>query len=105
MGAEVDVVPVYRTVAVEPDPAVVERLRDGGIDAITFTSGSTVRHFVERIAEAGLDPAEQLERLVVASIGPVTAKALEKRGFTADVEAPEATMESLASALGEYYRP
>ena len=104
MGAEAHVVPVYRTVPVEADPAIVERLRDGQIDAVTFTSGSTVRHFLERIAEAGLDPAEQMERLVVASIGPVTTKALARRGFVADVEAPEATMAWLAAALGEHYR-
>ena len=102
-GAEVDVVVVYRTVPAEPDAEVVERLRSGEVDAVTFTSGSTVRHFVERLAEAGLDPAEQMARLVVASIGPVTTKALEKRGFSADVEAAEATMESLAAALAEHY--
>lgn len=102
-GAEADVVVVYRTVAAEPDPAVVERLRQGEIDAVTFTSGSTVRHFVERLTEAGLDAPAQLERLVVGSIGPVTTKALEKRGFSADVEAPEATMLSLAVALGEHF--
>ncbi len=102
-GAQVDVVVVYRTVPAEPDPAVIERLRAGEIDAVTFTSGSTVRHFVERLAEAGLDPAEQMSRLTVASIGPVTTKALEKRGFSADTEASEATMESLAASLAAYY--
>ncbi len=102
-GAEVDVVVVYRTVPAEPDPAVVERLRAGGVDAVTFTSGSTVRHFVERLADAGLDPSGQMEHLVVASIGPVTTRALEKRGFHADVEAAEATMGSLAAALAAHY--
>jgi uroporphyrinogen III methyltransferase/synthase len=102
-GADVDVVTVYRTVAAEPDPAVVERLRGGGIDAVTFTSGSTVRHFVDRLTDAGLDPAAQMERLVVASIGPVTTSALEKRGFAADVEAAEATVESLAAALAAHF--
>ncbi len=102
-GADVDVVVVYRTVAAEPDPAAVERLRAGDVDAVTFTSGSTVRHFVERLTAAGLDAAEQMDRLVVASIGPVTTNALEKRGFKADVEAAEATMESLAAALAAHY--
>ncbi len=102
-GADVDVVAVYRTVPAEPDPAVVDRLRVGEIDAVTFTSGSTVRHFIERLTDADLDPAEQMERLTIASIGPVTTAALEKRGFSADVEAAEATMESLAAALVEHY--
>lgn len=102
-GADVDVVTVYRTVAAEPDPAIIERLRAGEVDAVTFTSGSTVRNFAERLAEAGLDPDAQFGRLVVASIGPVTTAALEKRGFHADVEAAEATMGSLAASLAAYY--
>lgn len=104
LGADPEVVTVYRTVPVKADPAVIERLRNGEIDAVTFTSGSTVRHFIDRLAEAGLDPTEQMKRLVVASVGPVTSQALEKRGFEADIEAPEATMESLAAALADHYR-
>jgi len=99
LGCAVDVAPVYRTIAVAPDPAVLERLRAGTVDAVTFTSGSTVRNFVTALQGAGLDPAETMDRLVVASIGPVTTASLRKRGYDADVEASESTMSALANAL------
>ncbi len=56
-GAEVDVVTVYRTVPAQPDPAVIERLRSGEVDVVTFTSPSTVRHFLAWLESAGLDAA------------------------------------------------
>ncbi|MFA5844117.1 MAG: uroporphyrinogen-III synthase [Coriobacteriia bacterium] len=101
LGATVDVVAVYRTVLAAPDPAALERLRGGTVDAVTFTSGSTVRGFLEALRDAGLDPAAVMERLVVASIGPVTTKALSAAGFHADVEAAEATADGLVRALVE----
>jgi len=103
LGCEVDVVPVYRTVPAEPDHAVLDRIRTGTVDAVTFTSGSTVRNFVTLLDKVGLDAGKQMEQLVVASIGPVTTEALRKRGFEPDVEASESTMPALAEALGAYY--
>jgi len=103
MGHQVDVVPVYRTVPAEPDPGGLARLNAGTIDAITFTSGSTVRYFLDALAAAGLDPAQLMAGLVVASVGPVTTAALAKCGFRADVEAGESTMPELARALADYY--
>ena len=41
-GWAVEVLPVYRTVTVEPDPAALALVRSGAFDAITFTSSSTV---------------------------------------------------------------
>ena len=99
LGCEVDVAPVYRTVAATPDPAVLARLRAGTVDAVTFTSGSTVRNFIAALESAGLDPTEVMGRLVVASIGPVTTASLRKRGYQADVEGAESTMPALAEAL------
>ncbi|MFQ5701402.1 MAG: uroporphyrinogen-III synthase [Acidobacteriota bacterium] len=39
----------------------------------------------------------------VAAIGPVTAEALNKRGLTPTVVAPEATVEALVRAIVRYY--
>ena len=55
MGAKIDVVEVYQTIK----PKVgAKRLRqlltDGGIDAITFTSSSTVNHFAKLFKEEEL---------------------------------------------------
>ena len=99
LGCEVDVAPVYRTIAAEPDPAVLERVRSGTVDAVTFTAGSTVRNFIALLERAGIDPVQTLGRLVLASIGPVTTAALRKRGFEPDIEARESTMASLADAV------
>ncbi len=97
-GAVVDVAPVYRTVAAEPDPAVVARLRDG-VDAVTFTSPSTVRNFLALVGAAGLEAAELLDGVVLASIGPVTTEALVEAGLRADVEADPSTVPALVDAL------
>lgn len=99
LGAVVDVVPVYRTVAAEPDPQVVERLSAGEVDAVTFTSPSTVRNFLEGLRTAGLDPAVALDGVVLASIGPVTTDALAEAGLVASVEAEPSTVEALVDAL------
>jgi uroporphyrinogen III methyltransferase/synthase len=103
LGCEVDVVPIYRTVPADPDPVVLDRIRRGTVDAVTFTSGSTVRNFIALLDKVGLDAARHMQRLVVASIGPVTTEALRSRGFEPDVEASESTMPALAVALGAHY--
>ena len=95
---------VYSTVAATPDPSVVAQIRRGEVDAVTFTSGSTVRNFLTLLESQGLDPTAVMERLAVASIGPVTTEALRNRGFEPDVEATESTMPSLAAAVGTYFR-
>ena len=102
VGADLDLVTVYRTV---PSPAGRERVSEllaaGALDAVTFTSGSTVTSFVSL-----LDPAQVAAiagRVVVACIGPVTADAARAAGLPVDALAKEATMQGLADALGEYF--
>jgi uroporphyrinogen-III synthase len=72
------------------------------VDVVTFTSPSTVRHFVAWVESAGLDASQVLRRAVPASIGPVTTDALEARGFAVPIEAPESTMASLADAIAAH---
>ena len=105
LGCEVDVVPVYRTILPEPDPTVLERLRAGTVDAVTFTSGSTVRNFLQLLEAAGLEAARALHGVILASIGPVTTDVLRELGYDADVEALEPTTTSLAAALGNAMTP
>jgi uroporphyrinogen III methyltransferase/synthase len=92
-GYEVDVLAVYRTVTATPDPDVVERVRRGDVDALTFTSSSTVTNLCDLLGEL---PASQP---LVASIGPVTSKAAIERGLRVDVEAAEHTIDGLVDAL------
>lgn len=103
LGAQVDVVAVYRTVPAEPDAATVELLRAGAVDAVTFTSPSTAHNFVAVLREAGIDADDVMRSVVKAAIGPVTAKALEVLGHGADVVAEPSTSEGLADALGRRF--
>lgn len=102
-GVTLDVVAVYRTVPVEPDQAVLDDLRIGRIDAVTFTSPSTARHFWAAIERDGMDPRTALSHVAVASIGPVTTEALRRLGVEPDIEPDCSTMHDLADAIGRYF--
>jgi uroporphyrinogen III methyltransferase / synthase len=97
-GYGVDVLAVYRTVAAEPDPAAVERVQRGEVDALTFTSSSTVMNLCDLLS--GLPEPQPL----VASIGPVTSKTAMERGLRVDVEATEHTIDGLVDALLRAFR-
>ncbi len=96
MGAEVDVVHIYRAASGSGSDEAREvraRLERGTIDLVTFASGSAVRAFVDAVGmeAARLAPA--------ASIGPVTSEAARASGLTVLVEAQEHTIEGLVSAI------
>ena len=93
-GYDVDVLPLYRTRAAEPDPAILARVRAGTVDAVTFTSSSTVRNFVDLVGP--LDPQP-----CAVSIGPVTSETARARGLRVDAEATEHTIDGLVAALLE----
>ncbi len=89
LGWHVEAVEAYRTVPVAVPSDLLERSL--AADAICFTSGSTVDSWV---AAAG--PATPP---VVASIGPVTTAAAERHGLQVTVEADEANVAALVTAL------
>ena len=90
-GAQVDVVPLYETVAEQPDPEALERARDA--DFITFTSSSTVRNFMQA------SPNGIPEGAKVVSIGPITSEAIREAGASVDVEAETHDIDGLVEAL------
>jgi len=96
-GARADVVAVYRTVTAPVDAAALRaRLAAGELDALTFTSPSTVRAFAELLDA----PARgALERCLVAAIGPVTAEALRRRGIEPDAVPAGPGADELVAAL------
>ncbi|MCG0277853.1 MAG: uroporphyrinogen-III C-methyltransferase [Thermanaeromonas sp.] len=100
-GAEVVEVAAYKTEKADGDAdRLREWLSNGKIDAVTFTSASTVRSLLEVL---GGDAAELLKDTVVACIGPVTGKAAREAGLKVAVEAREYTEEGLIQALLEYF--
>lgn len=98
----VDVVPVYETVPASRERAAELRalLAGRGLDAILFTSSSTVDNLCDLL---GADAASLVSRALVASIGPVTSEALGRRGITPDVVASVYTVEGLLDALEAYH--
>jgi uroporphyrinogen III methyltransferase / synthase len=90
LGAEVDVVALYETVAEPLSDAAAQALKRATY--ITFTSSSTVRFLLE----AGAPPPPG-GRLV--SIGPVTSETLRAHGLEPDVEAERHDVDGLVDAL------
>ena len=91
-GAQVDVLETYRAV---PPAGVRPRLAAclPGVDIITFTSSSTVRHFVD--AADGPLP----DRVRIACIGPITAQTAHDLGLRVDIIAQEYTTRGLVDAI------
>jgi uroporphyrinogen III methyltransferase/synthase len=103
-GADVVELPAYRTViAAEGSGQDVYRmLLDRRIDAVTFSSASTVRNFAQII---GADQAADLLRATtVAAIGPVTAEAAQQLGIAATVIPENYTIPALVDALVAHFR-
>jgi uroporphyrinogen-III synthase len=85
-------VDAYRTVVPEALPPMAERaLRSGALDAIAFTSASTVRGFV------GLSDVPP--GAAVVCIGPVTAAECEANGIPVAAVADPHTVDGLVLAL------
>ncbi len=101
-GARIDEVSAYRTVGVaQHRVAVLRLLAEGRLDAVTFTSSSTVRNFVEQFS-AG-EVARIRDQAVIASIGPITSETARELGLPPTVEAAEYTLEGLLAALVNYF--
>jgi uroporphyrinogen-III synthase len=94
-GWEVVHPPAYRTVAAPIDNTRLE----SGFDAITFTSGSTVRYLVEVSPPDSLGIAEGQQGPLVAAIGPETSDAARSVGVRVDVIAEPHTNAGLVDAL------
>lgn len=101
-GAEVVDVVVYRTVLGSGGVDMPALLARGAVDAVTFTSSSTVRHFIKRLhAEGGTIDA--MTGVCVACIGPVTARTAEEAGLPAAVVPNDYTIAGLVDALAFYF--
>jgi len=98
-GAKVTVVVAYRTIRPDTDAESIKvQLQRGTIGVVTFTSSSSVRHYVELFADQH-DACALTANAVVACIGPITAETAESFGFTVRVRAKENTIPALADAI------
>ncbi|MEO6065948.1 MAG: uroporphyrinogen-III synthase [Lysobacterales bacterium] len=94
-GAVVDEVAAYRTNLAKPDPRAMDEYRRG-VDAILFTSSSTVRNFV-------LLAGSETRRAVIACIGPITAQTASEMGLPVHAVAAVYTLDGLVQALTNYF--
>jgi hydroxymethylbilane synthase len=91
-GAQVDVLETYRAVPpADVRPRLAASLPE--VDMVTFTSSSTVRHFVDALT--GALP----NRVRVACIGPITAQTARELGLRVDIIAQEYTTRGLVDAI------
>ena len=101
-GAEVDVVPAYRTLP--PEPRDAERIRSlveaEEIDAVLFTSSSTVQNLVDVLGD---EARKRLGAIDLFSIGAITTRTAETLGLTVRATSPDQTIESLVATLRSYY--
>ncbi len=103
-GVQVDVVTAYETVLGSGGDDLPAALRSGQVDAITFTSPSTVRNTLIRLQrDAGLG-VDALAGVVVVCIGPITADAAIEAGLHVDVVPKEYTASGLVRALAARFR-
>jgi uroporphyrinogen III methyltransferase/synthase len=104
-GADVTDIVAYRTIPAAPDragaPDIYRMLLDRKIDAVTFTSASTVRNFVAMLGED--QAVDLLAGTVVAAIGPVTAEAAQRLGIQVAVMPRRYTIPDLVDSLVAHF--
>lgn len=103
-GHAVEVVAAYETrgAAAEVAAGLAAQLESGAVDAVLFTSSSTVKSVC---ALLGPHAPELLGRTCVASIGPITSDTAAAAGVRVDVTAEAFTLEGLVRALCVRFAP
>jgi len=94
LGANVERIHTYTTKIPEGLPE--DKLDEiAGADIITFASSSTVKNFFSIVESVKGD---------IASIGPVTSKAVLEKGHDVTIEAGEYTIDGIVDAIVDHYR-
>ncbi|MBM7660642.1 uroporphyrinogen-III synthase [Bacillus mesophilus] len=101
LGAKVHELTVYETFCPTETKELVT-LFSNKIDAITFTSPSTVNHFVQLLE--GTQWKSWLSGVVVCCIGPITEKAAIRAGLIPTIVPHTYTMNHLIDELISYFQ-
>jgi uroporphyrinogen-III synthase len=102
-GIDVTSIVAYRTLPGSGGAPLPKMLAEKKVDAITFTSPSTVHNLLRRLHDEHGD-ASLLSQVCLACIGPITAKAVLSVGFTPQVVAAEHTLAGLVAGVEDYFR-
>jgi uroporphyrinogen-III synthase len=99
-GAIVDEVIMYETYAPsESKNKLAELLNNQQLDILTFTSPSTVDHFMEIVQENDL--FDKLEHCLIACIGPVTCKKVAAAGLPVHISPDQYTVNDMIECMIE----
>jgi uroporphyrinogen III methyltransferase/synthase len=101
-GAVITAITAYRTVMGTGGVDVPALLRDQQVNAITFTSPSTVENFLQRLTNAG-GQREDLDGVCIACLGKTTARAAEAVDLQVNVLPEMQTIKSLVEAVEGYF--
>jgi uroporphyrinogen-III synthase len=96
-GATVDVVDAYRNVVPEGTPEQLRSALAARLDAVTFTSSSSVEHLVAAAKAAGV--AFPFAGVLAVSIGPITSQTLRGKGWEPAAEAESHDVSGLIAAV------
>jgi hydroxymethylbilane synthase len=100
-GMNVAVVEAYRTLPEEEiDRDALECVRRGEIDLITFSSPSSVRHFLALLGSDYLSATD----VPVVCAGPATGRAANDAGFTVVASASGAGVATMVDSIADLWR-
>lgn len=91
---------LYRTLPTREGTARLKQALAGGLDAITFTSSSTVTNL---LALADSDQRRAIAKVPLISIGPETSKTIRANGLNVAIEAQSSTLEGMVAGIVEYF--
>jgi uroporphyrinogen-III synthase len=105
-GASVQEIATYRWALpadTRPLNRLLESLARSSVDAVVFTSAVQIHNLYAVAEKSGraAELADQLNRLVIASIGPVCSRALREHGVTPTFEADPPKLGPLVAGLDE----
>jgi uroporphyrinogen-III synthase len=100
-GTKVDEVVIYETYLPEESRLkLAQLLSNHELDILTFTSSSTVDHFMEVVREFGLEM--QLKNCIIGCIGPITEKKLLEYGLAVHASPKEYTVKDMIKSIMVY---
>lgn len=100
-GWYVEDIVAYRTLPGSGLKKLADLLRKQSIDAVTFSSASSVRYSIEAMKQSGT--FELLRAAVIFCIGPVTARTAGELGLRVDAVAESYDAAGLASAIRGWF--
>jgi len=104
-GSIVDAVAAYESgCPANINPEALQALQSQRVDAITFASSKTVKHFHQLLEQAAPGVWQSwIDRSIIASIGPQTSATCIELLGRVDCEAKEYTLEGLSDTLTKFF--